>query len=978
MPLTNTFADGKFRIEHVIDASTDYKSYVVHHLERQRLELLRTWPQGQTNTAEFGSTGNPCSAEAMVAARVAHSNMLTVYEQGEWLDTSYVLVEYSSGGSLAQALSSRRIFTIAEVVKILGDVAVGLQAMHDAGIVHRDVHPGNLYFGSDGVCKVGGLARAQVRLQTRSMQSKMGTAGGPVAHPGTIGYMSPEHGAARSLVPTSDVYSLGCTVFELLTGVQYATVQESVPLPSALRPDVPAWLDTLVARMVLRQPGIRVADRHSPVHRFSSMEAVLTALRDGSSCVVSPYGRMDAPAPTAGLVQAQAANPNAVPAASASSRAAPRSWHRQLLPYVLAVAIGLGIGTSAFWYLRNTVPQMPMDYHSATQRDIPSEYAEAPGADRTADGRMLPPVAERLPRAPFVVWQASLSSSSVISNWTPGIYGGVMQLSMHRKDDLLLGAATLDQLMFESLLVCVGSPGGDVVGNVLYSYTVSSDARVFTFRMREGMRWSDGTPVTSEDLRFTIEHVNAYWSFHSAAEAEWPVQMRAGGYVQGAAPKVRILDDYTFQFEYVEPYGSLIDGLVAVDYETVLKPAHYYRRFHPDFASAADRESWPQMVTVSESMSLTKLFHAASADAPTLRPWVFAGNHSATGVERAVRNSFYWKVDSSGQQLPYIEAVSVTRLASRGIREVGDQIDVGAVVEVSADEAAAIGNPSGSVQLVRETKPLIYVVSVNLNAPGDGAVRSLLRDVRFRRAMSAAIDRSRFVQLDALGPVQAFSGVFDRSTADQLLDEIGLTRRDVDGFRLGVDGRPFKLRLFGREGDRWQVAAGMRIVDDLAQVGLKVEIQSASKTPSDSETNWDLRLDWIAGEGAAKFAGSGAAAGSGPYPFADSQSLTSPWPTWAIWEWSYGVQGEQPPDEFATGLQLDARRREVLSTSSEAKMLVVQAQQWWDATLPAIPIVRDAPGTIVYVPSNLQNVEMDGSAELLGGCESCYFTDSGR
>ncbi|MFJ3383302.1 MULTISPECIES: Stk1 family PASTA domain-containing Ser/Thr kinase [unclassified Curtobacterium] len=242
--------------------------------------------------------------EARSAARLSHPNLVGVYDQGAEGDTAYIVMEYIPGITLRDLLQEHRALTPEQATDILRAVLAGLASAHRAGIVHRDLKPENVLLADDGRIKLGdfGLARA----------STQNTATG-AALLGTIAYLSPElvtRGAADS---RSDIYAVGIMLYEMLTGEQpykgeqpmqiaYQHANDTVPMPSAATPGVPAELDELVAWSTARDPDDRPRDAREMLEHINGNQQRATGqyrtavLRPENATAILPAG---APGPDA-------------------------------------------------------------------------------------------------------------------------------------------------------------------------------------------------------------------------------------------------------------------------------------------------------------------------------------------------------------------------------------------------------------------------------------------------------------------------------------------------------------------------------------------------------------------------------------------------------------------------------------------------------------------------------------------------------
>jgi beta-lactam-binding protein with PASTA domain/tRNA A-37 threonylcarbamoyl transferase component Bud32 len=219
--------------------------------------------------------------EARSAARLAHPNVVNVFDQGQDSDMAYLVMEYLPGITLRDLLTEHKVLNAEQTIDILEAVLSGLAAAHKAGIVHRDLKPENVLLADDGRIKIGdfGLARA----------ASANTATG-AALLGTIAYLSPEL-VTRGIADTrSDIYAVGIMMYEMLAGEQpfkgeqpmqiaYQHANDSVPTPSTKNPRVPAELDELVLWATAREPDERPRDARALLEQlFETRKQLDTAL----------------------------------------------------------------------------------------------------------------------------------------------------------------------------------------------------------------------------------------------------------------------------------------------------------------------------------------------------------------------------------------------------------------------------------------------------------------------------------------------------------------------------------------------------------------------------------------------------------------------------------------------------------------------------------------------------------------------------
>jgi hypothetical protein len=223
---------------------------------------------------ERDSSARRIAREAMTSKRVSHPRLIRVFDADPEADRPWIAMEPIEGDSLRDLLR-RGPLDVDGAVRIARDVLGALGALHAKGVIHRDVKPGNVMVGRDGIARLGdlGLVTAQEPGDTRETQTG--------ALIGTVAYLSPEQALGRDVTPRSDIYALGITLFECLTGrlphdrdstlgTIVAHITQEAPAVVSFRRDCPRWLSSVVARMVERDPARRYA---SPDDALADIEA---------------------------------------------------------------------------------------------------------------------------------------------------------------------------------------------------------------------------------------------------------------------------------------------------------------------------------------------------------------------------------------------------------------------------------------------------------------------------------------------------------------------------------------------------------------------------------------------------------------------------------------------------------------------------------------------------------------------------------
>jgi eukaryotic-like serine/threonine-protein kinase len=291
--------------------------------------------------------------EALAAARLMHPNVVQVYDSGRDpnSDRHYIVMEYVDGPSCADLLREHKRLEVEQTVAVLRDACQGLDYAHRAGVVHRDVKPGNLLIADEtGITKLADFGIAKAAEQTRITQV------GSVL--GTAAYLSPEQARGDEAGPASDIYSLGVCAYQFLTGRlphEYSSLtelalkqqQESVEPVATYRPDVPPELDAAVRVSLERDAGARYG---SALDMARALEA---GLHGDSTAATRALGTATDPDATRALADVTAATqalrtrqappqpspPTAppLPAAERPAREAARSQRRRRLGAFLAL-----------------------------------------------------------------------------------------------------------------------------------------------------------------------------------------------------------------------------------------------------------------------------------------------------------------------------------------------------------------------------------------------------------------------------------------------------------------------------------------------------------------------------------------------------------------------------------------------------------------------------------------------------------------
>lgn len=346
---------------------------------------------------------------------------------------------------------------------------------------------------------------------------------------------------------------------------------------------------------------------------------------------------------------------------------------------------------------------------------------------------------------------------------------------------------------------------------VAEAFELSADSKSCVIRFRKGMKWSDGEPFTADDVMFFFED----WQFDEEVS---PVL--SDDWIQGGEPmRVVKLDEFSVGFEFAVPYPGFAllqdSGRPATPYV----PQHFLRRLHPRYNRSATKEAANAGYQNWQDMFL----NFAEADwgeqepqRPVLGPWMPVGNDPQR--QRYERNPYYWKVDTDGRQLPYVDEVVVDYInepEALVLKALGGDVSVSALsLEPVQFPVLKRGEQEGNYRALRHSSVRGAEVAVAFNQiHEDPTLRDIFNDVRFRQAASLSIDREQINKLVFLGrgtPRQATINEeasffkpewarryaqYDPDLANGLLDEMGLSGRNSAGVRLRPDGRPLQFQL---------------------------------------------------------------------------------------------------------------------------------------------------------------------------------------
>ena len=507
----------------------------------------------------------------------------------------------------------------------------------------------------------------------------------------------------------------------------------------------------------------------------------------------------------------------------------------------------------------------------------------------------LPPVEERVPETPAI-------ASFEAPGQRPGKHGGTLRLVMGRTRDVRM------MLVYGYARLVRYDTNYEIVPDVLERFEVKKN-RIFTLYLRKGHKWSDGRPFTAEDFRY-------YWEDVANNRELSPGGLNKALVVAGEKPRFVVIDRTTIRYAWSKPNPHFLPALAGASPLFIYRPAHYLKRFHARYTNPGTLARLIERLRLHNWAALhdqkDNQYRFDNPDLPTLQPWI---NTTRGPSQRFIfwRNPYYYRIDPNGRQLPYIDQV-IMNIASRRLvaaKTAAGESDLQARSLYFKDYTFLKANEKRNryeVQLWRTAKGAHLALYPNLNVK-DPVWRRLFRDVRFRRALSLAVNRHEINQVLYYGlAIEGNNSVlpqsslyrpeyraswarFDLERANALLDEVGLRRRDSRGIRLLPDGRPMNL-IVETAGESSEQADILELVHD-SWLGIGIKLYTK---PSQREV---FRKRIMSGETLmsiwAGLDNGVVTAAMSPAALAPSHQYQLQWPQWGRYYETRG-QGGTPPE----------------------------------------------------------------------------------
>ncbi len=552
---------------------------------------------------------------------------------------------------------------------------------------------------------------------------------------------------------------------------------------------------------------------------------------------------------------------------------------------------------------------------------LPSAFAAAPAtkyheAPALVKAGKLPPVEQRLPENPLVVPGDEI-----------GQYGGVWRRGFLGPSDF----NGVNRVVYD-VLARFGPDGATIEMKLAESVTPSADFKTWTVKLRKGMKWSDGSPFTADDIMFWYKDVLQNKDLVPAIPS-W-MQNKNGSTVL-----VEKVDALTVKWTFNDPNTNFLLELTTKDYGDrlypIFEPSKYLKQFH---ASYAKKEALDKMVADAKFKTWTELFANKQSpfdnpERPGMAAWI-ASNRISDQIFILKRNPYYIGVDKAGNQLPYIDEVQIKFFAD------AQALNLAAIAGELDEQERHINLLNYPVLKENEQKLGKYKIFL-WSSPGgfdagvifnqtyakDPELGKLMANKDFRIAMSQAINRTQINESGFLGTGQPRQGVpkkghpyypgdeyafkytqYNPTEANRLLDSIGLNKKDAEGFRLFPSGRRVMIELsvvevFGPYRD-----IGTLVTKDFEKVGVKVNMQIRERSLHFQmrQAN-DLQAEmWNQDTAGFPFTG------STKYDFRkDLYGNLTYGPLWKQWYDTNGKEGVEPPAEAKKVIELQDRAKTV-------------------------------------------------------------------
>ena len=602
------------------------------------------------------------------------------------------------------------------------------------------------------------------------------------------------------------------------------------------------------------------------------------------------------------------------------------------------------------------------DYEQATGNTITS-FSEAPMLAAMVAAGELPPVQERLPGEPLV-----LQPLASIGRYGGNLIGAA-NYPTYGADDVW--SARIQGLLKPSMDL------NTVVANAARAWQVSADLSSITIHLRRGMKWSDGHPFTADDILFWYEDYLGNDEINPVKPKMWS----PGGELM----KVEKLDDLTVRYSFAAPFPGATVLLGAVPRDgtwTTFAPRHYLEQFHiahnpeaNDLAKAAGHDNWFQLLRSHWGLEIQS---REDVDLPSIDTWVLE-EVDAAGNKYFTRNPYYWKIDTAGNQLPYIDEQTrqlFDSMETIHLQVINGELSYAAFHSVLNNYPLYKSNEAEGgyrVLLWNSLRGAEQTFYWNQTSK-DPVLREIFNDIRFRQATSLAINRAEINDSLFFGravPRQAtvnpgnelfepwmadHYAEYDPDRANELLDEMGLEWDANREYRLRPDGKRIAVVFPYRE-----LEGPKQRINELAQeywkaIGIDVTLKQVSSSLFWEMVNANevelggkhLDMNTVNGLYSCTFC-----------RFRPSWGVSNGRP-WQSWYNTDGAQGEEPPPDVKELFELSDRWLTMPPDTDEWRALGKELMKKNVEGMYQIGTVGMGPQPVL-VAANLHNIPDEGS-----------------
>ncbi|MUL42650.1 ABC transporter substrate-binding protein [Streptomonospora sp. PA3] len=476
---------------------------------------------------------------------------------------------------------------------------------------------------------------------------------------------------------------------------------------------------------------------------------------------------------------------------------------------------------------------------------------QAPQLAEQVEAGDLPPLEERLPKNPMVVEPTE----------EIGSYGGTWNSAILGIGDWPWLGRTVG---YENLLRW-NTEWTKAIPNLAESYEYNEDADEITYHLREGLKWSDGDDFTSDDVVFAVNDVFNNPDLTPVANQN--------------PPKAEKVDENTFKITLAKP-NALWAAHDLLQYQIVNKPKHYLKKFHIKYNDNANElakeqgySSWTELFEIKAGVTDSALTWQ-NPDLPTMYAWQVEKPLADSGRMVLTRNPYYWKVDTEGNQLPYIDRVVFDIMQDEEVmltRALNGEFDFHSRHFNTPENRPVLAEnrESGGYHFMtqRPSEMNTNMIAFNLTHKNED-IREIFRDKQFRIAMSHAINRKDIIDVVYQGQGEPWQGAprpdtpffneelakqyteYDVDKANKILDDAGYDERNGDGVRVAPNGTPLSFTLSAPGDFRPDIIDSMEMVVDFwKEVDVQVELNVEERTSwQDSRENNEHEINVWSGD----------------------------------------------------------------------------------------------------------------------------------